>query len=97
MCIRDRVKEYAEFLQDVAALKNEKILLERKKASFAVCESIDASCRIIDEMNPCATMKAVKDVYKRQGDCCRCQDHRQPGGGRPSDYHRRTDGDRKGT
>ena len=57
-----QVKEYAEFLQDVAALKNEKILLERKKASFDVCESIDASCRIIDEMNPCATMKAVKNA-----------------------------------
>ena len=57
-----QVKEYAEFLQDVAALKNEKILLERKKASFAVCESIDAFCRIIDEMNPCATMKAVKNA-----------------------------------
>ena len=57
-----QVKEYAEFLQDVAALKNEKILLERKKASFAVCESIDASSRIIDEMNPCATMKAVKNA-----------------------------------
>ena len=57
-----QVKEYAEFLQDVAALKNEKILLERKKVSFAVCESIDASCRIIDEMNPCATMKAVKNA-----------------------------------
>lgn len=57
-----QVKEYAEFLQDVAALKNEKILLERKKASFAVCESIDASCRIIDEMNPCATMKTVKNA-----------------------------------
>ena len=57
-----QVKEYAEFLQDEAALKNEKILLERKKASFAVCESIDASCRIIDEMNPCATMKAVKNA-----------------------------------
>lgn len=57
-----QVKEYAEFLQDVAALKNEKILLERKKASFAVCEGIDASCRIIDEMNPCATMKAVKNA-----------------------------------
>ena len=57
-----QVKEYAEFLQDVAALKNEKILLERKKASFAVCESIDASCHIIDEMNPCATMKAVKNA-----------------------------------
>ena len=57
-----QVKEYAEFLQDVAALKNEKILLERKKASFAVCESIDASCRIIEEMNPCATMKAVKNA-----------------------------------
>lgn len=57
-----QVKEYAEFLQDVAALKNEKILLERKKASFAVCESIDASCRIIDEMNLCATMKAVKNA-----------------------------------
>lgn len=59
-----QVKEYAEFLQDVAALKNEKILLERKKASFAVCESIDASCRIIDEMNPCATMKAVKNAIE---------------------------------
>lgn len=57
-----QVKEYVEFLQDVVALKNEKILLERKKASFAVCESIDASCRIIDEMNPCATMKAVKNA-----------------------------------
>lgn len=60
--VKVQVKEYAEFLQDVAALKNEKILLERKKASFAVCESIDASCRIIDEMNPCATMKAVKNA-----------------------------------
>ena len=57
-----QVKEYAEFLQDVAALKNEKVLLERKKASFAVCESLDASCCIIDEMNPCATMKAVKNA-----------------------------------
>ena len=57
-----QVKEYAEFLQDVAALKNEKVLLERKKASFAVCESLDASCRIIDEMNPCATLKAVKNA-----------------------------------
>lgn len=57
-----QVKEYAEFLQDVAALKNEKVLLERKKASFAVCESLDASCRIIDEMNPCTTMKAVKNA-----------------------------------
>lgn len=57
-----QIKEYAEFLQDVAALKNKKILLERKKASFAVCESIDASCRIIDEMNPCATMRAVKNA-----------------------------------
>lgn len=57
-----QVKEYAEFLQDVAALKNEKVLMERKKASFAVCESLDASCRIIDEMNPCATMKAVKNA-----------------------------------
>ena len=61
-----QVKEYAEFLQDVAALKNEKILLERKKASFAVCESIDASCRIIDEMNPCATMKAVKNATENE-------------------------------
>lgn len=57
-----QIKEYAEFLQDVAALKNKKILLERKKASFAVCESIDAFCRIIDEMNPCATMRAVKNA-----------------------------------
>lgn len=57
-----KVKPYDAFYGDVAALRNRKILLERKKVSYLACESIDRSCRIIDaDMNPCAAAKAVKN------------------------------------
>lgn len=56
------VKPYETFYGDVAALKNKSILLEPKKASFMLCESIHESCRVIlTAMNPCATAKAKKN------------------------------------
>ena len=55
------VKEYGQFFEDVRALRGCSILLERKKASFAVCESLDESNRVLDTMNPCAIMKCRKN------------------------------------
>ncbi|NBI70499.1 M24 family metallopeptidase [Clostridiaceae bacterium] len=56
------VKPYDAFYDDVAALRNQAVLLERKKVSYLACESIDVSCRIINAgINPCAAAKAVKN------------------------------------
>lgn len=59
---RVEIRPYDMFYSDVAALRDTAILLERKKVSFLVCESIHTSCPIINaEMNPCAVAKVVKN------------------------------------
>lgn len=57
-----KVKPYESFYDDVAAIRGKNILVERKKASFLVCESIHPSCNIVSaDMNPCVVAKAVKN------------------------------------
>lgn len=56
------IKPYEMFYEDTAALRNQSILLERKKVSYRICEGIHESCTVIPaEMNPCAVAKAVKN------------------------------------
>lgn len=52
---------YGALFEEIASLRGQTILLERKKVSYSVCESIGADNRIIDNMNPCAVMKVVKN------------------------------------
>lgn len=55
------VRPYSAFLPEISELRDRRILLERNKASYSVCQALDASNTIIDAMNPCAVMKAVKN------------------------------------
>ena len=45
----------------VEGLKNEKVLLEKCRVNYAVYRLIDVSNKVIDRMNPTASMKAVKN------------------------------------
>jgi len=45
----------------VEGLKNEKVLLEKCRINYAVYRLIDGSNKVIDRMNPTASMKAVKN------------------------------------
>ncbi|WP_320971727.1 aminopeptidase P family protein [Enterocloster bolteae] len=45
----------------VEGLKNEKVLLEKCRVNYAVYRLIDGSNKVIDRMNPTASMKAVKN------------------------------------
>lgn len=45
----------------VEELKNEKVLLEKCRINYAVYRLIDGSNKVIDRMNPTASMKAVKN------------------------------------
>ncbi|MEG1293783.1 MAG: aminopeptidase P family N-terminal domain-containing protein [Clostridium sp.] len=55
VCPYEKMYEYAR------SLKNQKVLLERKKVNYAICEGLDSSNRIIDAMNPCVLKKAIKN------------------------------------
>lgn len=55
------VYPYEEIYEFVKALKNEKILLEKGKMNTALWRSVDPSNMVIDKMNPCSRMKAVKN------------------------------------
>ncbi len=44
----------------VEGIKNEKVLLEKCRVNYAVYRLIDGSNKVIDRMNPTASMKAVK-------------------------------------
>ena len=45
----------------VEGLKNEKVLLEKCRVNYAVYRLIDGSNKVIDRINPTASMKAVKN------------------------------------
>lgn len=45
----------------VEGIKNEKVLLEKCRINYAVYRLIDGSNKVIDRMNPTASMKAVKN------------------------------------
>lgn len=48
----------------VEGIKNEKVLLEKCRVNYAVYRLIDGSNKVIDRMNPTASMKAVKMMWR---------------------------------
>ena len=55
------VMPYEGVYDMVEGLKNEKVLLEKCRVNYAVYRLIDGSNKVIDRMNPTASMKAVKN------------------------------------
>ena len=55
------VMHYDGVYDMVEGLKNEKVLLEKCRVNYAVYRLIDGSNKVIDRMNPTASMKAVKN------------------------------------
>ena len=56
-----QVEMYEDIYDAVAAVKEQKILLEPDKVNYALFASIDASNVVIEAMNPTSLMKAVKN------------------------------------
>ena len=56
-----QVEKYEDIYGAVAAVKEQKILLEPDKVNYALSSSIDASNVVIEAMNPTSLMKAVKN------------------------------------
>lgn len=56
-----QVEKYEDIYEAVAAVKEQKILLEPDKVNYALSSSIDASNVVIEAMNPTSLMKAVKN------------------------------------
>ncbi|MBE5971322.1 MAG: aminopeptidase P family protein [Lachnoclostridium sp.] len=56
-----RVESYEGIYDAVAAVKDQKILLEPDKVNYALSASIDASNTVIEAMNPTSLMKAMKN------------------------------------
>ena len=56
-----QVDKYEDIYEAVAAVKEQKILLEPDKVNYALSSSIDASNVVIEAMNPTSLMKAVKN------------------------------------
>ena len=52
----------------VEGIKNEKVLLEKCRVNYAVYRLIDGSNKVIDRMNPTASMKAVKNDVERENE-----------------------------
>lgn len=55
------VREYREFYEYVKKLEGKTVLLDRGAVSCSICSSIPDSCRILDEPDVAALMKAVKN------------------------------------
>ena len=56
-----QVENYEDIYAAVAAIRDQKILLEPDKVNYALSSSIDASNAVIEAMNPTSMMKAVKN------------------------------------
>lgn len=56
-----QVEDYEGIYDAVAAVKDQKILLEPDKVNYALSASIDAGNTVIEAMNPTSMMKAVKN------------------------------------
>ena len=55
------VRSYETFYDYVKTLSRQTILLDKKMISYRILNSLDASNRIVDAMNPAALRKAVKN------------------------------------
>lgn len=52
---------YASVYQAVAGLRGETVLLETQKVNHRMITALDPSNQVIDQMNPCAARKAIKN------------------------------------
>lgn len=52
---------YEQIYEVAAGLRSEKVLLERGKVNYSIYRLLDGSNKIINRMNPTASMKAVKN------------------------------------
>lgn len=55
------VKPYNDIYEFVKGFRNEKVLLETSRTNYAILNNLDASNRIIDQVNPTVLAKAVKN------------------------------------
>lgn len=55
------VRPYEAVYQMAEALKHERVLLEKSRTNYAILNCLDESNQIVDEMNPTAMAKAVKN------------------------------------
>lgn len=55
------VGPYDGIYEAVSRLRDQKVLLETAKANYGIVSSLDASNRIIDQMNPTSLFKAMKN------------------------------------
>lgn len=52
---------YEQVYETVAGFKNEKVLLEKGRVNYSIYCGLDGSNKVIERMNPTASMKAVKN------------------------------------
>lgn len=56
-----RIMPYNDIYVLVKAFRNERILLEKSHVNFSICQSLDGTNEILNQMNPTSAAKAVKN------------------------------------
>ena len=56
-----RIMPYNDIFVLVKAFRNERILLEKSHVNFSICQSLDGTNEILNQMNPTSAAKAVKN------------------------------------
>ena len=60
------VKPYDSIYDYVKTLAGQAVMVEKSRVNYALCHNLDASCRVIDRMNPTALDKAVKNPVEME-------------------------------
>ncbi len=60
------VKPYDSIYYYVKTLAGQAVMVEKSRVNYALCHNLDASCRVIDRMNPTALAKAVKNPVEME-------------------------------
>ena len=60
------VKPYDSIYDYVKTLTGQAVMVEKSRVNYALCHNLDASCRVIDRMNPTALAKAVKNPVEME-------------------------------
>lgn len=62
------VLPYNDVYETVKGLRNERVLLEKSRINYAIFRMLDGSNKIIDQMNPTALMKCVKNDVEMENE-----------------------------
>ena len=60
------VKPYDSIYDYVKTLAGQAVMVEKSRVNYALCHNLDASCRVIDRMNPTAVARAVKNPVEME-------------------------------